>query len=57
MEFKDLLYLLSFLFTIEVSKGKFYQKYGFCQGALCSYPAHRLMISHVSLNIFGESSS
>ena len=55
MEFKDLLFMLFFLFTIEVNKRKFYQKNGFCQGV--RYPAHLLMASRVSLNIFGESSS
>jgi len=44
MEFKDLLFMLFFLFTIEVDKEKFYQKYGFCQGGpavilpTCSWP-------------------
>lgn len=57
MEFKDLLFKLFFLFTIEANKAKLYQKYGFCQGGPCPHCDHWLMASQVSLNIFGESSS
>lgn len=49
--------MLFFLYTTQVNKRKFYQKYGFCQEGPSYYPVHWLMASQDSLNIFGESSS